>query len=86
MTYNIYAIKDDATTFLVPTIDSTDAQAIRHFKFALTNSENSIMYFCKSDFSLYKIGTYDNESGVITPFAVPHLVFRGSDIERMVEA
>lgn len=83
MIYNIYAIKDDASTFLAPTIDATDATAIRQFKAALSNAENSIMYCNKKDFSLYKIGTYDSETGLITPYVVPALVFRGSDIERI---
>lgn len=85
MIYNVYAIKDDASSFLAPTIETTDAVAIRSFKIGINDARNQIMYFNKSDFNLYRIGNYDVETGQITPFNTPILVFRGSDVERMSE-
>lgn len=67
MKLSIYAIKDHKSTFMLPTFDSNDATALRNFKFAVNNPE-SLMNFAVRDFSLYRIGMYDNESGEITGY------------------
>lgn len=67
MKYGIYSIRDAAAhVFTAPTIDLTDESAIRGFSQAINNS-GSAMNFCPSDFALYRIGTYNVETGSIEP-------------------
>lgn len=72
----IYAIRDELTTWLTPMVDTNDQSAIRNFKLALS-SPRSIMENNPSDFCLYRLGEYDNETGKITPLDVPEFIFRG---------
>lgn len=79
MKYGIYSIFDSAAgVFTAPTIDISDASAIRNFQQAIANS-GSIMNFKPDDFSLYQIGTFDVESGIIDPWSPPSRLIVGSD-------
>lgn len=72
----IYAIRDELTTWLTPMVDTNDHSAIRNFRLALS-SPRSIMEKNPTDFCLYRIGEYDNETGKITPLDAPEFVMRG---------
>lgn len=79
MTYGIYSIFDAASgVFTAPTIDISDASAVRNFQMALENS-GSIMNFKPDDFSLYQLGTFDVETGKIDAWPVPSRLIVGSD-------
>lgn len=79
MKYGVYSIFDSAAgVFTAPTIDISDASAVRNFQQALANS-GSIMNFKPEDFSLYQIGSFDVESGKLEPFVPPSRLFVGSD-------
>ena len=74
MKYGIYSIRDSASgVFTAPTIDLTDNSAIRAFSQAANNSD-SMMNFCPSDFSLYRVGTFNVESGTIVPLNPPMML------------
>lgn len=64
MKYGVYAIRDNLTGFLEPTISVNDMVATRAFEQACAN-ERSALGFRPSDFSLYKIAMYDTETGFI---------------------
>lgn len=71
MKYGIYSIRDAASNvFTAPTIDITDESAIRGFSQAVNNT-GSMMNFCPSDFSLYRVGIFDVEAGTIDPVSPP---------------
>ncbi len=79
MKYGIYSIFDSAAgVFTAPTIDISDASAIRNFQQAIANS-GSIMNFKPDDFSLYQLGTFDVETGKIDAWSVPSRLIVGSD-------
>lgn len=79
MTYGVYSIYDSAAgVFTSPTIDISDASAVRNFQQALVNC-GSIMNFKPDDFSLYQIGSFEVESGVLVPMVPPSRLFAGSD-------
>ena len=64
MTINIYATKDELTNrFMAPSYFEDDAIATRQFRSNINNitlwKENA------SDFSLWKLGTYDDATGTI---------------------
>ena len=79
MIYGVYAIYDSAAhVFTAPTIDISDASAVRSFQQAIANS-GSVMNFKPDDFSLYQVGTFDVETGVLEPFNPPSRLIVGSD-------
>lgn len=81
MIYGVYAIYDSAAhVFTAPTIDISDASAVRNFQQAIANS-GSVMNFKPDDFSLYQIGTFDVETGELEPFTPPSRLIVGSDAD-----
>lgn len=66
MTYGIYAIKDAKTTFMPANVDYNDASAIRNFEHAVRQSD-SLLCSHPADFSLWRVGQFDNEHGEIIP-------------------
>lgn len=84
MKYGIYSIRDAAAgVFTAPTIDLTDESATRAFSQAVNNA-GSMMNFVPSDFSLYRIGTLDVESGQIEPISPPAMLVCGDRLVKVV--
>lgn len=81
MIYGVYAIYDSAAhVFTAPTIDMSDASAVRSFQQAIANS-GSLMNFKPDDFSLYQVGTFDVETGELEPCNPPSRLIVGSDVD-----
>uniref|UniRef100_A0AAU8B677 Nonstructural protein n=1 Tax=Dulem virus 173 TaxID=3145650 RepID=A0AAU8B677_9VIRU len=77
MKYGVYSIYDSAAgVFTAPTIDISDASAVRAFQQALENSA-SVMSFKPEDFSLHQIGVFDVESGLLEPVVPSRRLFVG---------
>lgn len=64
MIYGLYAIKDAKSTFMPCNADLNDACAIRNFEHAVRQPD-SLLRSHPNDYALYRVGTYDNETGVI---------------------
>lgn len=62
MKTSLYSIKDDLVGFGVPFACDNDAVAMRYFHQAMVQP-NSIYSLNKSQFNLYRVGTFDTESG-----------------------
>lgn len=75
MRYGVYAIRDDLTGFLTPTLDQTDEAAARNFRHACIN-ENNLFYSHASDYSLFKIGEYETDTGELFP-CIPKSIISG---------
>lgn len=73
MITGLYAIKDAKSTFMPCTVDVNDATAVRNFEHAVRQPD-SILASHPNDFALFKLGEYDNESGVISPLFPPKLL------------
>lgn len=63
MKYFIYTIKDELNGYLNITLDQNDATAERNFKYAIQNDKQ--MYGNKGDFSLWCLGEYDTDAGIV---------------------
>ncbi len=62
----LYAVKDEmAELFLTPTVFRNEGEAKRQFKDAIKN--NRIWKDNASDFSLYELGSFDENTGEIKP-------------------
>lgn len=79
MILGVYCIKDEKTSFLTPTVDQNDVSAMRNFEHAAVHKE-SLMNTHAADFTLYKIGSFDTESGKITP-CDPQFIMSGGSVQ-----
>lgn len=64
MIYGMYSVKDLKTGYLPPTFDMNDLSAMRNFEHACMNEE-SLFFTHPSDYQLFKVGSFDTESGDI---------------------
>lgn len=81
MNFGLYAIRDVKTGFMTPTIENSDEAAARNFTHSVVNSD-TILYSFAQDFSLYKIGTYDSDSALVTPISPIQLILEGATAAR----
>ena len=68
MKKRLYSIRDNKAGFFSPREDINNDTAVRNFAYAINNNE--LMMFRPSDYDLYFVGTFDEESAVLDP-AVP---------------
>ena len=66
MIFGIYAIKDAKSSFMPCTVDTNDATAIRNFEHAV-RQPGSLLASHPNDFSLFKIGLFDDSTGTLDP-------------------
>lgn len=82
MIFGVYAMRDIKTGFMTPSLDPNDDAAVRNFYHAVSQS-TGVLFTFPADFSLYRIGSFDSDTGVLvseTPIrqiadgaSVPHL-------------
>lgn len=65
MIYGIYSVKDLKTGYLPPTYDVNDLSSMRNFEHACMNPD-SLFFTHASDYQLFKVGSFDTETGEIT--------------------
>lgn len=73
--YNIYSIRDRKVAFGTPFPEFNNESAQRGFSYQLHN--NSVMGFSPADYSLYRVGTFDSDSGQVEG-CLPEFVCEGS--------
>lgn len=82
MILSVYAMRDALSGFLTPTFEVNDQVAERNFVHAVTNAGlDSILSSHFDQFSLYRLGTFDTESGALTS-ELPVFICSGSDAFR----
>ena len=75
MKHGIYTVRDEPSeAFMALQLHQFDDLAIRAFDFAM--STNDLMKFRPEDFSLWYLGVYDDQTGLIDP-ASPKVIKRG---------
>jgi len=76
MKLKLYAIHDAAVKeFIGPEPQRTHGEAERKFRHAVNNKENGHLYSSPENFSLYCVGEYDTETGIIKPLPEPqHII------------
>lgn len=70
MIYGVYAMRDAKTGFMSPTVDANDETAIRSFRHAVAASDGILRTYAQ-DFSIYRLGSFDTDSGALTRESVP---------------
>lgn len=66
MILGVYAIQDRLSGYLQPTFEINDAVALRNFEHAVLEG-GSLLDSHASDYQLCRIGSYDDQTGVLTP-------------------
>lgn len=79
MMIGIYTVRDNVNGFIQPTFDMYEANQVRQFSYAV--NQPGMMKFKPEDFSLFKIGEYDSDSGEIVP-CEPKLIVHATDVLR----
>lgn len=75
MIYPVYALRDAAAhAFLAPALNSSDESARRDLARTVASDTTGMIGFKPSDFDLYRIGTYDSETGLLSPLSPVVLV------------
>lgn len=76
MKYAIYSVRDILNGFGALMCDHNDKTAIRNFCAAFRSAAG----VDSRDYDLFRIGTFDTETGMIVPESSPALIFRGIDL------
>lgn len=83
MKKTLYAVRDVKVGYNAPFIEINDATAKRGFAMAVQSASGSVMSFAPSDFSLFKVGEFDSDCGMVIPFDPVYLAcaadYIGSD-------
>lgn len=79
MKYPIISYRDKKVGFSPPQCEQSETAAIRGFAYAI-NSRDGMMNFAPNDYELYKIGSFDTDTGLIVPESIPVLLVSGSSV------
>lgn len=75
MIYPIFCMKDELVGFMTPTLDQNEASALRNFRHAIASTDG-VLHTHPDNFSLWFLGTFNNETGELLPDS-PQLLMRG---------
>lgn len=76
----IFSIYDAKAKFFTQTIaDKNSASAERNFKTAVNNKDTDFSRY-PEDYQLFELGSFDNETGILSPHSVPILVCNASSL------
>lgn len=81
MIYGVYAIKDAKTSFMPCNVDYNDASAIRNFEHAVMASD-SLMRSHPADYTLYRLGSFNSETGIILSKVDPEQIADAASVLR----
>lgn len=81
MKYGVYSIRDIRTGFLNLAIDVNNSSAERNFRHACKDT-NSLMHSHSSDYALFKVAEFDNETGIIEEICPIELVVSADQFKR----
>lgn len=70
MKFGVYAIRDVKVGFQSISVQPNDAVAVRGFESTVLTSD-SVLFTHAEDFSLYKLGEFDADSGRLIPLDLP---------------
>ncbi len=80
MKFYVYSIRDVRTGFLSPSIEVSDQVAKRNFEHAVSHSGSSLFMSHPEDYSLWCIGAFDSDTGVLEPCNPIGRIMEASDV------
>ena len=85
MIINIYSIKDEKVSFTSLTTNRTDGAARRDFAIDINNPQMRALNYSPSDFTLYRVGTFDIDTGIIVPCSPLQMICNGNEVVNETE-
>lgn len=85
MKYPVVTIRDAKTSFWPPQIYDTEAAAVRDFAMAVNSGEGKLSY-SPGDFTLFKIGMFNNEKGTLEVVHPIEQIVNGLDVYGVKDA
>lgn len=79
MKVGLYSIQDANAGFMSPVVDLNDATAMRNFAAQVDNSD--VMKKFSNEFTLFKIGVFDTETGMVDVCVPPLHVANASSVK-----
>lgn len=80
MKYPVYAIRDEKVGFDTQLIlQANESAAVRGFSYMVNNAQ-SITGFAPADFSLYQIGEFESDNGIIDPVVPIKFIVNGGSV------
>lgn len=74
----VYSIRDEVAQRFGPIVqDINDDTARRNFRTSMANLSSENPAFDASDFALFRVGSYNDQLGILDPEDVPVLIERG---------
>lgn len=84
--FKLYALMDrKAGRFLKPNPAHTDAEVERSLVMAMRQGGNSVADF-PEDYSLYEVGVFDDNEGIVTPTIPPRHILNVSSLASLSKA
>lgn len=80
MKFGVYAIRDARSGFLSPSLEVSDAVARRNFEHAVLATPDSLFYSHPEDYSFWKVGQFDSDTGALDGFVPPECLDMASDV------
>lgn len=77
MKYGIYSVRDKLSGYLNMFLEKSDAHATRNFSI-IVNDDTSVISSCPGDYDLYRIGSFDTDSGCLSGDKPEFVVSAGS--------
>ena len=77
MIRNVYGMRDEMVGFVGVNLDTNDDVAKRNFLLSMNSLADRLPV---KDYSLYFLGTVDDETGMFTQDSIPRLLCRGGDL------
>lgn len=79
MITKMYCVHDTAVkAFTAPHFARTHGEAERNFKHAVNDSKSGHLSANPEQFTLFYLGDYDDETGIVSPLAAPQAVVTGA--------
>lgn len=81
MIRRLYSVRDSLSRFFDPRVELNDAVALRNFTASvLDDSPGNLLNSCPADYSLFYVGAFDDDTGVLIPEPVPVLIANASSV------
>lgn len=74
----VYSVRDVNVGFMNPMCDVNDNSAKRNFAYAINNTD--LMSFSPADYDLFRVGSFDSDTGVFDVLPIPELLVHGASV------
>ena len=82
MKYPVYTFRDQLVGYGSPFVQRNDDTAIRQFAMMINDPSGTTVSEYPQYYDLYRIGEFDDDTGLIVPLDAPELVVTGLSVKK----